>query len=416
MRKSWKRFALVLIVPLFVGTGCSSTSSPPASTATNSNPSSWWSNPFAKSAAPAAATKEADVLALDYKKDQKLGPDMYIAAAKLQEKGGSLDVARAQYEKGLKEYPENFTLLVEYARMEDRNNRFDQASKLYQRAITAQPAQASTYNYLGLCYMRMNRSEEGVKMLSKAIELEPTKPLYHNNLAAIYVQMNRTNDALTELKKVNLPAEAHYNVAYLMQRKGDMSGAAQQMQYAVQLEPNFGAARQWLQQYGGAQQMLPPVQIAQNPQPQYPVGTGPLPSVPVNNYRAAPQVNQAPVYTAQNPTYPGAINPATSYPLPNQQPAAQPQNYYPVTNPQQGYPMLNPAVPQSPPPSQAQPALPRMSQNDSNGEGLKMTHVRLASYYEEAKSEPTEDTTSSKTDSLDIPPMQLTPASPAPRY
>jgi tetratricopeptide (TPR) repeat protein len=408
VRKSWKRFALILIVPLFCGTGCSSTSSGTAnSTATNANPSSWWSNPFASTGKSTSSQKEIDVLAVDYKKDQKLGPDMYIASANMQEKSGNLDGARAQYEKALKENPEHFTVLVEYARMEDRNNRLDPASKLYQRAIAAKPAQASTYNYLGLCYMRMNRSEEAAKTLSKAIELEPTKPLYHNNLAAIYVQMNRTNDALTELKKVNLPAEAHYNVAYLMQRKGDMNGAAQQMNYAVQLEPNFGAARQWLQQYAGSQQMIPPAQVAQNPQQQFPMN-----NAPVNGYRAAPSVNQAPVYTAQNPTYPGTINPATNYPSTNQ-PTAQPQNYYPVTNPQQGYPTQNFGQPQP----QAQPVLPRMSQLDSkDSTAPKVTHVQLASYYEEAKAEPVEETNSSSIDSIELPPMQATPSAPAPRY
>jgi len=218
--------------------------------------------------------------------------------------------------------PKNYDVLLSYAHMNDRAGKFDEAAKLYQRAIAAQPKQPTAYNDLGLCLARVNRYDEAVKNLNKAIELQPQKALYRNNLATVFVQQNKLNEAVAQLSAVNPPAVAHYNVAFLLQRRGEMNAATQHMTTAAQLDPSFTAARQWLQQNQ-------PTALAQS-----------SPSLTAQQYQ--PQA-QAPVYTAQVPA--------------NQQMQFQ-QPQYPQT--QQNYPSAYPAptysAPQNPQPSQYRPS------------------------------------------------------------
>ena len=250
MRKLLHRFAFAL-VPLTALAGCSSTSTP--STNTTVGTSSWdWKNPFASkpqnvvsSSAP-VSLPEKDQLSLSNK--PRTGSDLYLLNAKMYEQNNNVEAAKSQYEKALELEPKNYEVMLAYAHMNDRAGKFDEAAKLYQRAIAVQPKQPTAYNDLGLCLARVNRYDDAVKNLNKAIELQPQKALYRNNLATVLVQQNKLNEAVTQLSAVNPPAVAHYNVAFLLQRRGDMNAATQHMVTAAQLDPNLTAARQWLQE------------------------------------------------------------------------------------------------------------------------------------------------------------------------
>lgn len=324
VRKSWNRIAFCLL-SLAGLAGCTSTPAPTtANNTTAPSTSSWaWLNPFGAKPAntmttPTSTSTPTDQLSLSNK--PRSGSDLYLHTAKVYEQSNNYDAAKSQYEKALETEPKNYDVLLSYAHMNDRAGKFDEAAKLYQRAITAQPKQPTAYNDLGLCLARMNRYDEAVKNLNKAIEMQPQKALYRNNLATVLVQQNKLPEAVTQLSAVNPPAVAHYNVAFLLQRRGDMNAATQHMTTAAQLDPSFVAARQWLQQNQStaiAQAQSPqqaPIYTAQVPatqmqyqQPQYPQTQTTQPQYPQTQY---PPSYQAPTYPAPQSQQPLQFRPA----------------------------------------------------------------------------------------------------------
>lgn len=296
-------------------------------------------NPFAANSVSAPKPTnlpEIDQLSLSNK--PRSGSDLYLLNAKMYEQNNNFEAAKSQYEKALETEPKNYEVLLSYAHMNDRAGKFDEAAKLYQRAISAQPKQPTAYNDLGLCLARVNRYDEAVKNLNKAIEMQPQKALYRNNLATVLVQQNKLPEAVAQLSAVNPPAVAHYNVAYLLQRRGEMNAATQHMTTAAQLDPSFVAARQWLQQnqptvlaQAGPAMVSPQYQQ----QPQAPVYMAQAPVTQQLQYQQ--QQYQQPQYPQTQPNYPSTNQPQPQY--------APPSYQAPVYN-----------VPENSPPAQFRPA------------------------------------------------------------
>ena len=67
--------------------------------------------------------------------------------------------------------------------------------------------------------------------------------MYRNNLATVLLEAGRADDAVAVLTESHGPAVAHYNVGYLLNQRGDSAEALQHFQEALEIDPNFGAAR-----------------------------------------------------------------------------------------------------------------------------------------------------------------------------
>jgi tetratricopeptide (TPR) repeat protein len=175
----------------------------------------------------------------------KIGPDLYVASARLHEHNGNFIGAAEQYEKALKIDPNNLVAMLSCAHMLDRQGKLDQATPLYQRAAQTHPHEAAAFNDLGLCYARRRMLNESIAALSDAVRLQPERELYRNNLATVLVEQNRADEALKQLQAVQADSVAHYNVGYLLQQHGQNQLAAAYFNQAAQMDPTFTAARDW---------------------------------------------------------------------------------------------------------------------------------------------------------------------------
>jgi Tfp pilus assembly protein PilF len=204
-----------------------------------------------------ATTAVADALTIEPKvvpapdatslaSNEEVGPEVYLAAARLHETQNDMAGAAAQYQKALRADPKNLTALVSYARLHDREKRFDRAIELYQRAITAHPQSAVVRNDLGLCLARQGKTAESIQSLERAVQLDPKKKLYRNNLAKVLVGESRIDDAWKHLSAVHEPHVAHYNLGYLLHGEGRTVEAVEQLQLALELRPAFAEASQML--------------------------------------------------------------------------------------------------------------------------------------------------------------------------
>ena len=258
----WKAVGPWLLTPL-VFAGCATTDSQKSGDgfqslgSSSATPEPTWTEkltaPFKASSGAVAGSmnnrqataNDSDALSISTKTDKK-NPDLIVAVAQMHERSGKLDEAAQQYQKALKLKPKHLGALVGYAHLQDRRNKLEEATKLYGKAIAAHPTEAAVHNDLGLCYHRRGMLKESQASLVKAVELAPDRKLYRNNLATVYVEQGQVDLALGELTAAHGQAAGHYNLGYLLAKKGDPARALGHFKQATAYDPTMQAAQQWV--------------------------------------------------------------------------------------------------------------------------------------------------------------------------
>ena len=165
-----------------------------------------------------AVAPEDDPLRLD-RFPKKIGPEVYVGAARLLENNGSFAEAEGKYREALRVAPNDLGALVGLARLYDRGEG-QKAIDIYRKAAAAHPTNGLVFNDMGLCYRRQRQLDKSLNAFRQAVDLQPDNAKYRNNLAAALVDASRNEEAYQELAALNSPAVAHYNLAYLLQQKG----------------------------------------------------------------------------------------------------------------------------------------------------------------------------------------------------
>ena len=177
---------------------------------------------------------------------RSVGPDLHFRAGQVYESQGNLAAAVACYEKALDIDPCDFRTLLGCGRLYDRQSDFHQAESFYQRAIGVQPNNSAALNDLGMCYARQGSLDAAVSTLERAVLFQPDDPLYRNNLAMALVDCRRLDEAFQQLSAVHGAAGAHYNLGFLLSRRGMPDLARQHFERALQIDPGLTPARQML--------------------------------------------------------------------------------------------------------------------------------------------------------------------------
>jgi tetratricopeptide (TPR) repeat protein len=247
--------------------GTSPLGGPAASSSDNFFVTSWKKTTAAVGGAFAGRPQDGavdDPLRLD-NQPKKVGPEVYVAAGRLLENQGKYAEAEGQYNKALSMAPNDVSAMVGLARLYDRQGHPAKAIELYHRALKADPASAMAYNDLGLCHARQRQVDKSLMALGKAVQLQPDNAKYRNNLATVLVDAGRTDEALRELSMLGSPAVAHYNIGYLLHKKGNTPEALRHFQQALALDPALTPAQDMLTELAGRQPAPP--SLAAAPQP-----------------------------------------------------------------------------------------------------------------------------------------------------
>ena len=241
----------------FLAVGCSSNNGP--SLANNNTSSDWFgaaklASLFKSDASQISSTDEGNPLdptSLAYKGTPP-GPDFYVATARVHESHNNDSAAEAMYKHALETSDSYLPALLGYAHLLDRQGKLDEATHYYQQAALRHPQDATAHNDLGLCYARRGMLNESVVELAKAVELQPQKQLYRNNIATVFVESGQPQHALQHLMATEQPAVAHYNLACLLQQRGQSQAAASHFALAAQHDPSLPGVQQWTRQVAGA--------------------------------------------------------------------------------------------------------------------------------------------------------------------
>ena len=181
-----------------------------------------------------------DPLRLDNKPD-RIDPEVFVANGQLWESTGDFSKAMESYTKALEQDAKHSPALTSMARLQFRQGELDQAVQYFQRAIAVKPEDAGLHNDLGLTLSKLGNQPAAVASLEKALKIAPGTSRYANNLASVRFEGGDPNAAMIVLMQNNKPAVAHFNMAYLHYKAGQMPQAQGHLTEAMKFEPQSQA-------------------------------------------------------------------------------------------------------------------------------------------------------------------------------
>ena len=189
--------------------------------------------------APDTLAAKSDPLRLDNKPDQ-VDPEVFVANGQLWESTGDQAKAMESYTRALEGNPKYAPALTSLARLHFRQGNLPQAVTYFERALVEKPQDAGLHNDLGLTLSKLGKQPAAVASLEKALQLAPGTSRYANNLASVRFESGDSKAALMVLMQNNKPAVAHFNMAYLHFKKGQMPQAQGHLSEAMKFEPQAG--------------------------------------------------------------------------------------------------------------------------------------------------------------------------------
>jgi tetratricopeptide (TPR) repeat protein len=181
------------------------------------------------------AESNVDPLRLDRKTE--VNAEVLVANGRLWESTGNLQKAMENYTKALEKEPGYPDALTNIARLHYRQGNHQQAADFFGRAIKENPNDAGLYNDLGLTLSKLNNYAAADQTLTRALQLAPGTSRYANNLASVKFEAGNKTAAFEVLSANNKPAIAHFNMAYLHYKHGEMNDAQTHLSEVVKFAP-----------------------------------------------------------------------------------------------------------------------------------------------------------------------------------
>lgn len=225
----------------------------------------WFKGDDSKPTTENKTVSAPDPLRLD--RESEVSPASFIANGRFWESTGNFEKAMASYAKALEKSPNHPDALTMIGRLHFRQGNHEQAADFFGKAIKEKPDDAGLYNDLGITLCRLGNHEVATQSLQKALELSPGTPRYANSLASIRFDAGDPVGAHQVLAKNNKPAVAHFNMAYLHYRKGQMQQAADQLSRAMQYKNHAPGDKATEHAISRSQELLAQLQGPTSPTP-----------------------------------------------------------------------------------------------------------------------------------------------------
>jgi superkiller protein 3 len=123
---------------------------------------------------------------------------------------------------------------------------YDQASRLLEDSLKTQPNDADIHLLLGQTYALQGRRTEAIQQFTRTLELRPDSALAYNALGAAlnrFAEFDQARKAFEQAIALDPRlTDAHVNLAMSLAQTGDMTGATQHLQTAIQLQPKAKTA------------------------------------------------------------------------------------------------------------------------------------------------------------------------------
>ncbi|MBZ0169536.1 membrane protein [Candidatus Methylomirabilis lanthanidiphila] len=124
----------------------------------------------------------------------------------------------------------------------------DGAIAAYQRSIELYPT-AEAHTFLGWAYSFQGQIDEAIKQCEVAIRIDPEFGNPYNDIGVYLIEKGEYDEAIPWLEKAMVAKRyepRHYpymNMGRILVRKGKYEEAARELKKALDIEPNYAAAR-----------------------------------------------------------------------------------------------------------------------------------------------------------------------------
>jgi Flp pilus assembly protein TadD len=176
----------------------------------------------------------------------QLNASTYVAHGHLLERQGNFEHAAQQYRRAIELTPDLVTAHNRLGVTLNKLGEHREASSAFRQAILLQPDAVHLFNNLGFSLYLESRYEEAEATLKRALELDPNFTRARMNHGVVLAKLGRFDEALEDFLLSGPEADAYYNVAVLYTDDGQYVAAAAALERALQVDPQFAAARQQL--------------------------------------------------------------------------------------------------------------------------------------------------------------------------
>lgn len=171
---------------------------------------------------------------------------VHVAYARWQEQQKQLPQARQSYQLALNHDPRSVEALLGLSRLDRLAGRYSEAELHLQRAEKLRPHDPLVAAAWGEHYAAQGRWPDAIRRYEAAIERAPEEAIYKHQLAVALMKVGDIPGSLAVFAKLVGPAEAHYNVGYLLQQQGKLLEAEEQFQRAIAMKPELQPAQTML--------------------------------------------------------------------------------------------------------------------------------------------------------------------------
>jgi tetratricopeptide (TPR) repeat protein len=172
-----------------------------------------------------------------------LTANTHFAAGQLAEAQDDLPRATEQYLAALQIDPKFAPALLHLGMVYTTEQKFDDALAIWHRYVDATGQSAAAYCDLGFTLELAQRPAEAEKAYLTAVTREPKNETVRVNYGLMLARQGKIDRALQQLQEVLTPAEAHYNIASIMEGQSKIDDAKTQYREALRLDPDMSDAK-----------------------------------------------------------------------------------------------------------------------------------------------------------------------------
>ena len=122
-----------------------------------------------------------------------------------------------------------------------REGRLPEAARMFREVLLERPNDARVYYNLGNIYQRMDELRRAMYQYQTAVEIDPRYVAAFNNLGVVQEALGYSDRALESyVHAIALGGydQAHYNLAVLYEKLGDVENAIKEFETYVSLQPD----------------------------------------------------------------------------------------------------------------------------------------------------------------------------------
>lgn len=195
---------------------------------------------------PVAGTVTPGSAEFSSNKELKNPVKVHLAYALWHEQQGNQVEARNSYNEVLKKSSKNIDAMLGLARLDMQVNRMSDAEVRLQKAQKIAPKNPQVAAAFGQFHAVQRDWPRALEQMRAARTLSPYEPTYAFQLGVVQAQSGDVVAALTSFTEAVGAAEAHYNLAVLLQGQGQSAEAENHLQQALALKSDLPQAHKLL--------------------------------------------------------------------------------------------------------------------------------------------------------------------------